>query len=211
MGSYLDPFKTDSKACPTRLSHPTWTWGRGRPDSHGGGGGGGGGNSNANASQAKANPCDPVFTIPIPFELQLDQSQALGGIAVSSVTFSQAGPVNGITLSTFSNFSSGGVTVPAFTQVTVQFNGSVLSIGATNPVSLPTKASGISVSADLLEFSSGKVTNVNGSVDLLGVVPIPNGSQRIQDYLNSNGDILKALGGLSDVLGDCNKVNKGRG
>jgi RHS repeat-associated protein len=151
----------------------------------------------------KSNPCNSAKTIGIPIQLQLAQAQANGGIAVSSVTFSEAGPVNGVTLSTFSKFSAGGVSVPAFTTVTVLYNGSVLSIGATSPVSLATGTSLYTASADLLEFSNGKVTKVDGSVDLLGLIPVPNGSQSIQNNLNSNGGALNALGGLSARLGKC--------
>jgi RHS repeat-associated protein len=159
-------------------------------------------------ANSSTNPCATAKTIGIPVGAQSAQAQGFGGIAVSSISFSEAGPINGLTISSFTRYSSGGVTIPAFTTISIQYNGpdSGLSIGATNPVTLETGTSLYKASADLLQFNNGQVTNVNGEVDLLSLIPIPGGSQTIQDYLNSNSDALKALRALSAALGECAKT-----
>jgi hypothetical protein len=151
------------------------------------------------------NPCNTAARVAIPIQLQWAMARANGGIAVSSIDFSVAGPINGVQLSFFANYNQSSVTVQAFTTLTVEYHGPDigLSIGASNPVSLPSGTSFASAQADLIQYNNGQVTNVSGSVWLGGLVPVPYGSQMIQNGLNSNSDALASLGKIATALGGC--------
>jgi RHS repeat-associated protein len=173
---------------------------------------------------AAGNPCSASYTIGMPIQTQWEMAKANGdGIAIGSISFSQAGPVNGFTLNFFKNYSQGGATVYGFTTVSFSYGGpdTGLSIGASRPISLPTGTVFASATADLIQFSGGKVTDVSGSVNVLGLpvdlwsannpqlgLSTVSSSQLLTEQMNASKELLSGLNSVVDALGDCRKKKK---
>jgi len=137
-------------------------------------------------------------------------SQATGGVAISSIDYSNQGSVNGVSLTFFKSLLSGAGSIPPLTTISAHYYGSEtgLTIEASNPVSLPTGKSWYSADINFLQFTNDKVTSVTGSVTILRIIPVPGGSKDIQDRLNSNKDALDVLNRLAGFLNDCDHPTK---
>jgi len=160
---------------------------------------------------ANNNPCSSS-RVPIPPSLVGQQLRAQG-YAVTALGVSPSGDITGISIGVASDHTfPGGLLLPAQDVLSLQNTGSgtiTLSVTGPSPTGVqlpPGEAYGFSYDAAVsyLQYSNGQFMNVNGSLEMgsLGI-PIPFGSQMIQNNLNGNSEAKQFFSRLASQLGNC--------
>jgi hypothetical protein len=133
--------------------------------------------------------------------------EATTAFAITAVDISKGGDIVGFDVFFAKSFlAAPGISVPRGTGVSIHYwrPNTGLTIGATGAgIGVPTSSNFFSASVTSLQFQNGRITSLTGSIDFLGVIPIPGGQDTIKDQLNNNKQALDALKQLTSFLGKC--------